>query len=81
MWKLARYAVGGVNVVGLGTFTKHSTIFFYRGRELEDAAGLLEGRGKDSRFVTLRSAADAETPAVKKLVREAFLLEGKATSP
>jgi len=28
MWKLARYAVNGANVVGVGTFTDHSTIFF-----------------------------------------------------
>jgi hypothetical protein len=75
MWKLVRYAVGGTNVLGIGTFSSHSTIFFYRGRELEDGSGLLEGGGKDSRFVTLRSPADAEQPAVKKLVRKAFKLE------
>ena len=80
MWKLARYAVGGVNVVGLGTFAKHSTIFFYRGRELDDPGGLLQGSGRDSRFVTLRSAADAEEPAVRKLVRDAFRLEGKPSA-
>jgi hypothetical protein len=80
MWKLARYAVDGVNVVGLGTFAKHSTIFFYRGRELGDPNGLLQGSGKDSRFVTLRSPADAEKPAVRKLVRDAFRLEGKPAS-
>lgn len=80
MWKLARYSVGGVNVVGLGTFARHSTIFFYRGRELDDAGALLQGSGRDSRFVTLRSAADAEKPAVKKLVRDAFRLQGKPPS-
>ncbi|HEY8798661.1 MAG TPA: DUF1801 domain-containing protein [Candidatus Dormibacteraeota bacterium] len=74
MWKLARYAVNGANVVGVGTFTDHSTIFFYRGRELDDGSGLLQGGGKDARFVTLRSPADAEKPAVKRLVRKAFRL-------
>ena len=72
MWKLARYAVDGVNVVGVGTFTDHSTIFFYRGRELDDPGGLLHGSGKDSRFVTLSSPSDAERPAVKRLVKQAF---------
>jgi hypothetical protein len=76
MWKLVRYAVGGANVLGIGTFASHSTIFFYRGRELDDGSGLLQGSGKDSRFVTLRSPADAEQPAVKRLVRKAFELEG-----
>jgi hypothetical protein len=74
MWKLVRYAVDGENVVGVGTFTDHSTLFFYRGRELDDKSGLLQGTGKDSRYVTLRGPADAEQPAVKRLVRQAFKL-------
>jgi len=76
MWKLVRYAFNGANVVGIGTFATHSTLFFYRGRELDDGTGLLEGSGKDSRYVTLRDAADAERPAVKLLVRKAFKLSG-----
>src|SRR5579872_1125021 len=63
MWKLARYSLDGEEVAGLGTFARHSTIYFYRGRELDDPAGLLQGSGRDTRFVTLRSAADAEKPA------------------
>lgn len=76
MWKLVRYSVGGANVVGVGTFPNHSTLFFYRGRELDDGSGLLQGTGKDSRYVTLRGPADAEQPAVKRLVKEAFKLAG-----
>jgi uncharacterized protein YdeI (YjbR/CyaY-like superfamily) len=76
MWKLVRYAVDGENVVGVGTFTDHSTLFFYRGRELDDKSGLLQGTGKDSRYVTLRGPADAEQPAVKRLVKQAFKLGG-----
>jgi uncharacterized protein DUF1801 len=76
MWKIVRYAVDGQNVVGIGTFARHSTLFFYRGRELDDGSGLLEGSGKDSRFVTLKTPADAERPAVKRLLREAFNLGG-----
>jgi hypothetical protein len=74
MWKLVRYTVGGANVVGIGTFPGHSTLFFYRGRELDDGSGLLQGSGKDSRFITLRGPADAERPAVTRLVRKAFKL-------
>ncbi|SRR6266849_420028 len=76
MWKIVRYTIDGENVVGIGTFARHSTMFFYRGRELDDSSGLLEGSGKDSRFITLRAPADAERPAVKRLLREAFKLGG-----
>lgn len=76
MWKIVRYAVDGANVVGIGTFPRHSTLFFYRGRELDDGTGLLEGSGKDSRFITLRAPTDAERPAVKRIVRKAFKLGG-----
>lgn len=74
MWKIVRYAVDGMNVVGVGTFTDHSTMFFYRGRDLDDGSGLLQGSGKDSRFVTLNAPADAERPTIKRLVRQAFKL-------
>jgi hypothetical protein len=74
MWKLVRYAVDGSNVVGIGTFPGHSTMFFYRGRELDDGSGLLQGGGKDLRFITLRAPADAQRTAVKRIVRKAFKL-------
>ncbi len=76
MWKLVRYAVDGANVVAIGTFPRHSTLFFFRGRELDDGSGLLEGAGKEMRFITLRAPADAERPAVKRIVRKAFTLGG-----
>ena len=74
MWKVVRYAVDGANVVGIGTFPRHSTIFFYRGRELDDGSGLLQGSGKDTRFVTLRGPQDVDKPAVKRLITKAFKL-------
>jgi len=76
MWKLVRYAVDGEYVAGIGTFSTHASMFFYRGRELDDGGGLLQGSGKDSRFVTLRTPADAESAALKRLVRNAFKLVG-----
>jgi hypothetical protein len=77
VWKLVRFASAGENVVGVGTLTGHSMLFFYRGRELEDRRGLLEGGGKEMRFVRLESPADAAQPEVKKLVRQAFALAQK----
>jgi hypothetical protein len=77
MWKLVRYRAGGENVLGVGTFADHSTMFFYRGRELDAGKGVLQGSGKDTRFVTLRSAADAKSVAIRKLIREAFRLAAR----
>lgn len=78
MWKIVRYAVDGAHVVGIGTFPNHSSLFFYRGRELDDGSGLLQGGGKDLRFIALRAPADAERPVVKRLVRKAFKLGVKS---
>ena len=78
MWKIARYAVDGANVVGIGTFPKHSTLFFYRGRELDDGSGLLQGGGREMRFITLREPADADRPEIRRIVRKAFKLGGHA---
>ena len=79
MWKLARYSLGDEYVAGIGTFSTYATIFFYRGRELDDRSGLLQGGGKDARFLRLRAPADAERPAVKRMVRKAFALERTKT--
>ena len=75
MWKLARYAVDEEFVAGIGTFSTYAALFFYRGRELDDGSGLLEGSGNDSRFIRLRTPADAARPAVKRIVRKAFALD------
>jgi hypothetical protein len=76
LWKLVRYALGDSYVVGIGTYPTYASLFFYRGRELDDKDGLLEGGGKDMRFIRLRGPADAERQAVKRLVRNAFRLGG-----
>jgi hypothetical protein len=63
-------------VVGIGTFADHSTMFFYRGRELDEGKRVLQGTGKDTRFLTLRTPADASSAEVKRLLRRAFKLGG-----
>jgi hypothetical protein len=76
MWKLCRYTREGEDgyVVAIGAFTKHAAIFFARGVELDDGSGVLEGTGKQLRYFTLRTSADAERPMLKRLVRKAFRL-------
>ena len=76
MWKMVRYAAHGRDVVGIGAFRSHAALVFYRGRELDDGSGLLQGGGKDARFITLRAPADAERPAVARMLRKAFKLGG-----
>ena len=76
MWKLIRYAVDGRNVVGIGAFRSHAALFFYRGRELDDGGGLLQGGGKEARFITLRAPSDGAGPAVARMVSKAFRLGG-----
>ena len=72
MWKLVRYAVGDEYVVGIGTFATYATMFFTHGRELDDGSGLLEGSGKDARFVRLRKPGDAAQPALRRVLRKSF---------
>jgi hypothetical protein len=78
MWKMVRYAVDGRDVVGIGAFTAYASLVFYRGRELDDGSGLLQGGGKDARFITIRAPADVERPAVARMLRKAFKLGGIA---
>lgn len=72
MWKLIRYSVGKDYVVGIGTFSTYATMFFARGRELDDGSGLLEGSGKDARFTRLRKPSDASQRALTRVLRKAF---------
>lgn len=76
MWKLCRYGKEGEDgyVVAIGSFANHASIFFARGAELDDESGILEGTGKQLRYLTLRTPADAERAIVKRVVRKAFRL-------
>ncbi len=45
---------------------------FYKGAELADPAGLLEGTGKKLRHVKVRSIKDAERTEIRTLIEEAL---------
>ena len=81
MWKLLRYVVDGVPVIGIGTYPTYATLFFYQGRELDDHSGLLQGSGKNMRFVRLRAPRDASRRAVRRLLRRAFSSARKPAAP
>jgi len=79
VWKHVRFAIDGNNVVGIGTLPDHVNIWFYRGRELDDASGALKGGGKDTRFVNLHTPSDAASAMIKSITRKAFKLGGSAS--
>lgn len=56
----------------------HVTFGFHSGTSLEDPEELLEGTGKDIRHVKLRAVDDLEQKGLKKLLRAAARLRGKA---
>ena len=58
-------------------YTSWVNIGFYKGAELPDPEGLLEGTGASLRHVRVRSLQAAEAPAIRALV-EAALVERKA---
>ena len=48
------------------------TIGFYRGRELPDPEGLLSGNGRSNAVAIIAGRADAESEALKTLLKEAY---------
>ena len=78
LWKIARYALGDADVAGVGAFSTHALLYFYRGVELDDGSGLLEGRGKVMRSIRLFTPRDAARPDVRRMLRKAFRLAAEA---
>src|SRR5436190_20572477 len=67
-----RYRQGDLYVAAVGNYPRWISIFFFRGGELEDPDGVLEGSGKLMRHIKLREPQDASAPAVKRMIRRAF---------
>jgi hypothetical protein len=56
----------------VNAFTAHVNVGFFRGAELADPEGLLEGTGKLMRHVKLRPESDVDAMALKKLIATAY---------
>ena len=56
----------------VNAFKAHVNVGFFRGAELADPAGLLEGTGKHMRHVKLRPGGDIDAAALTKLVESAY---------
>ena len=56
----------------VNAFSAHVNVGFFRGAELADPVGLLEGTGKYMRHVKLRPDSDLDAKALKALVDTAY---------
>jgi hypothetical protein len=64
--------VGDAAFAYVNVFRAHVNVGFFRGAELADPAGLLEGAGRFMRHVKLCPGRDLNTPALKKLIEAAY---------
>jgi hypothetical protein len=65
---VADAAFGYVNA-----FKAHVNVGFFRGTEIADPEGLLEGTGKFMRHVKLRPEYDVNATALRKLIQTAYI--------
>lgn len=61
---------------GLFPFSDHVKLLFEHGVELDDPAGLLEGDGRQVRYIAMRKLADTRKRGIKPLLIAAVALRG-----
>lgn len=64
--------VGDAAFAYVDAFRAHVDVGFFRGAELPDPHGLLEGTGKFMRHVKLRPGGDVDTTALVELINTAY---------
>jgi hypothetical protein len=64
--------LGDVPFGYVNVFTSHVNVGFFRGAELPDPGGLLQGNGKFMRHVKLRPETPTNTEALRKLIDAAY---------
>lgn len=64
--------VGDAAFAYVNAFTAHVNVGFFRGAELSDPNGLLEGTGKFMRHVKLRPEDDIDIAALMQLIETAY---------
>lgn len=64
--------VGDAAFAYVDAFTAHVNVGFFRGAELPDPRGLLEGTGKFMRHVKLRPGRQVEAAALRALIEAAY---------
>ena len=56
----------------VNAFKTHVNVGFFRGAEIADPEGLLEGTGKFMRHVKLKPGSDVDASALKRLIATAY---------
>ena len=69
---LATLCVGDAPFAYVGVFKAHVNVGFFRGTDLPDPKGLLEGSGRHMRHVKLRPERAANAAALTQLVEAAY---------
>jgi hypothetical protein len=64
--------VGDAAFAYVNAFKAHVNVGFFRGAEIADPEGLLEGSGKFMRHVKLRPERDVDAVALMKLIETAY---------
>src|SRR5262245_57348698 len=65
--------VGDAAFAYVNAFRAHVNVGFFRGAEIADPKGLLEGTGKFMRHVKLSPARDFDAPALSRLIDTAYI--------
>ena len=65
--------VGDAAFAYVNAFTAHVNVGFFRGAELADPSGLLEGTGRFMRHVKLRPDRPVDAKALKELIDTAYI--------
>jgi hypothetical protein len=65
--------VGDAAFAYVNAFKAHVNVGFFRGAEIADPKGLLEGAGKFMRHVKLSPERDVDAAALTKLIQTAYL--------
>ena len=58
-------------ICSIGVFSRHVTLAFHRGADLEDARGILQGKGKAMRHIRLNRLSELDRPELRAYLRQA----------
>ena len=64
--------VGDAAFAYVNAFTAHVNVGFFRGAEIADPEGMLEGTGKFMRHVKLRPERDGDAATLRELIETAY---------